>query len=89
MYSEYFWCILGTHSIYTKNTSVIPEYVSAGYGIYHKSKISSFGRTSTVKCWEMFRIFSGGRIGSVVTRRDIVLKIRGSSPANGSSRIAG
>ena len=31
----------------------------------------------------------GGRIGSVVTRRAIDLKIRGSSPANGSSRIAG
>ena len=33
----------------------------------------------------------GGRVGSVVTRRAtcIYLKIRGSSPANGSSQIAG
>ena len=31
----------------------------------------------------------GGQVGSVVTRRAIDLKIRGSSPANDSSRIAG
>ena len=31
----------------------------------------------------------GGRVGSVVTRRAIDLKVRGSSPAHGGSRIAG
>ena len=32
---------------------------------------------------------TGGRVGSVVARRAIDLKIRGSSPAHGGSRIAG
>ena len=31
----------------------------------------------------------GGRVGSVVVRRAIDLKVRGSSPAHGGSRIAG
>ena len=31
----------------------------------------------------------GGRVGSVVARRAIDLKVRGSSPAHSSSRIAG
>ena len=31
----------------------------------------------------------GGRVGSVVTRRAIDLKVRDSSPAHGGSRIAG
>ena len=30
----------------------------------------------------------GGRVGSVVTRRAIDVKVRGSSPAHGGSRIA-
>ena len=32
---------------------------------------------------------AGGRVGSVVARRAIDLKVRGSSPAHGGSRIAG
>ena len=38
---------------------------------------------------ESTRKGGGGRVGSVVTYRAIDLKIRGSSPSNGSSRIAG
>ena len=34
-------------------------------------------------------VIAGGRVGSVVARRAIDLKVRGSSPANGGSRIAG
>ena len=42
---------------------------------------------------EMFQsnnlLVAGGRVGSVVARSSIDLKVRGSSPAHGGSRIAG
>ena len=77
------------HIVHAYSTWQLPKTADLWKAIVDRKHLFDGTDTHDSVTYSYTCMGGGGRVGSVVTRRAIDLKVRGSSPAHGGSRIAG